>query len=364
MVRFPVVWLAWLAIFITPSIVWAATYVVSNDFATTDCQNFQCPNMLTALRSVNSFDIISVSPGTYTGASNIGLSPQTVGNSNLDFAYNFTHVSIIGQGDPSTVIFQGGLYDKRFLDVLDNSFSSISNITLENFNLPSLVSAYDNVPLLININVIGGAMTIANTTMSIEYVNFRNNSAIFGGGISAFASILTVRYCNFYDNTALYHGGGLSVGQTDLTLTDSVFHNNVATAENQQIAATGGAVYTIGVTTNNTLIDRCRFLNNTADHNGGAISMEPGNSRAAQGYVGIKRSMFQYNMATGVGSCLSTTSCVTAGGAVYVTAANVSIEDCTFEGNHAMTTSTIDVSAGCKWCSCLVGRLNCLSFFL
>jgi serine/threonine protein kinase len=327
----------------------AAQYVVSNSAATSTCQNFTCPNILTAIQSVATGDEIILEPGVYQGNDNTGLEPTKVyGNSNT--GYNFHSVSISGNGDTSSVIVQGGIFNTRFLEIIDGSFSSIKNITFQNFALPTVTSYVLSDLAIQGVNIAGGTFTVTNSTTPVvfENLNFYNNSALFGAGISAVRSSLQISNCEFISNIAGYHGGALSVEQTDILVSNSRFVNNTATSVRQQLAASGGAIFSIGVSTNHTNVVDSIFINNTADHNGGAVSLEPGTNipQVTSGTVHFKRCRFIGNVATGVGSCLSTTSCITSGGAIYVTSANFSVSDSHFEDNRAYTTSTIDLAEG------------------
>lgn len=323
----------------------AATYVVSNSFTTTGCSNLQCPTILSALQAVSSGDEILLSPGLYEGSDNIGFDPAKLYGTGAT-SYNFHSVSIIGNGTSSSVVVSGGIFNSRFLQIMDNSFSSIRNITFQNFALPKIATFVINDFSLVGANIVGGTFAVSNSSVVFENLVFNNNSALFGAGICAITSSLKVSNCDFIGNVAGYHGGAISVGQTDITITNSRFINNTATSVRQQLAASGGAIFSIGVSTNHTNVVDSIFINNTADHNGGAVSLEPGTNlpQMSTGSVIFKHSKFYNNAATGIGSCLSTTSCITSGGAIYVTSANFSVIGCHFEDNRAFTTSTIDVS--------------------
>jgi serine/threonine protein kinase len=322
--------------------------VVSNSFATSTCQNFQCPNILTAIQSVATGDEIILEPGVYEGSNNTGFEPSKVyGGTNK--SYNFRSVSISGNGDASSVIVQGGIFNTRFLQVIDGSFSTIRNITFQNFALPTVSSYVMSELGILGVNAVGGTFAVTNSTLVVfENLNFYNNSALFGAGISAVGSSLKIYNCEFINNFAGYHGGALSVGQTDILVSSSRFINNTASSIRQQLTASGGAIFSVGVSTNHTKVVDSIFINNTADHNGGAVSLEPGTNipQFTSGTVYFKQCQFVGNVATGVGSCLSTTSCITSGGAIYVTSANFSVVGSYFEQNRAYTTSTIDLAEG------------------
>lgn len=322
----------------------ASTYLVSHEYTTVACENLQCPNILSALKKVSSGDKILISPGTYDGVNNTGFNSLRISST---ATYNFQYVTLAGDGEPSSVIISGGLFNTRFLEIVDNSFALITNLTFANFRLPKITSYAESELALLGVNVVGGTFAVANATVAFKNINFYNNSALFGAAISATGSSIEVTNCEFTNNDAGYHGGGISVGQSDITVKDSRFYNNTATSVRQQLAASGGAIFSIGVSTNHTIIMGCTFINNTADHNGGAVSLEPGSNlpQVVTGSVSFKHCTFYNNAATGVGSCLSTTSCITSGGAVYVTSSNVTVFGCHFERNRAHTTSTIDVSS-------------------
>lgn len=320
-----------------------SVFEVSNDFTTESCVNFQCPNIYSAMKELQTGDQILISPGTYSGINNTGFNPLRFG---LSGSYSFHRASIMGNGDPAAVVIIGGLFNTRFMDLYDDGFVLISNITFKDFALPKVTTYVSNELQVLGVNVVGGTFSVTNASIEFKNLNFYNNSALFGAAISAVTSDISVANCEFAYNLAGYHGGAISVGQSSITVTGSRFYNNSASSVRQQLAASGGAIFSVGVTTNHTTIINSIFVNNTADHNGGAVSLEPGTTlpQLSTGSVLFKHCKFYKNEASGVGSCLSTTSCIPAGGAIYVTSANVSVVGCHFEENRAHTLSTIDVS--------------------
>eukprot|EP01033_Poteriospumella_lacustris_P003101 gene3101-2274_t len=297
------------------------------------------------MKELQTGDQILISPGSYSGINNTGFNPLRFG---LSGSYSFHRASIVGNGDPTSVMIIGGLFNTRFMDLYDDGFVLISNVTFKDFALPKVTSYLSNELEVLGVNVVGGTFSVTNASIEFKNLNFYNNTALFGAAISAVKSDISVANCEFAYNVAGYHGGAISVGQSSITVTGSRFYNNSASSVRQQLAASGGAIFSVGVTTNHTTIIDSIFVNNTADHNGGAVSLEPGTTlpQLSSGSVLFKHCKFYKNEATGVGSCLSTTSCIPAGGAIYVTSANVSVAGCHFEENRAHTVSTIDLAEG------------------
>ena len=190
---------------------------------------------------------------------------------------------------------------------------------------------------------------------------FTNNSASSDGGAIYFVSG-EILNCEFYNNTAatLSSGSGGAIyayGEADKqsSIENCYFEGNKALAGEGSTASGGGAIYTYQATSvisctfinnsavqrggairnggtylyNLTIIDSI-FINNTAGANGGAISayIHP-STAAAGGYNNIYSSQFINNTA-GV-----------EGGAIENYRTQLNIDDCSFEGNTALSGGAI-----------------------
>jgi predicted outer membrane repeat protein len=207
----------------------------------------------------------------------------------------------------------------------------------------------------------GGTLTVSDSTISGNGVDFDNGGGIYSNGI------LTVSDCIIANNEAIYGGGILSTG-SKLTVTNGLFSNNVAHANGGGISNFGTAGSNLTVTgatfSGNSAHDfggglynyaqggtaailRCALSMNSANNGGGIWNeFEPltvdsttffGNSATSLGgaisnkysVITIRNSTFSGNAATsgyGGGGAIDN-------GGVYTTAGTVSLINCTLSGN-------------------------------
>lgn len=126
----------------------------------------------------------------------------------------------------------------------------------------------------------GGAISWLGDNGTLENCNFTNNSASSGGGaVCWMGDFGRIANCSFENNDVKY---GPAVSLTCKEIFDShVIHIQVVNSE-------GGALYIGG---NEVAVDFCRFYNNVAMLNGGAICVNWGNN------VSISSSKFRNNTA-------------------------------------------------------------------
>ena len=205
----------------------------------------------------------------------------------------------------------------------------------------------------------GGAIYLDHSTSSdIEGTTFTGNVAAYNGGaIDWHANSQNGRIANsiFTDNTAKRSGGAIHWSGHYGTITNSNFTRNIATGEvNSTIGGVpgggdggavlwvgshgiinnncnfsdnfaqyrGGAIYLHGNTTENctnTTVDGCKFENNIAGLNGGAIDWQKGAQNGT-----LSNSIFTNNTAW------------RSGGAVYWYGYNGTIKNCNFTDSHAI----------------------------
>lgn len=171
----------------------------------------------------------------------------------------------------------------------------------------------------------GGAISNAGI-LTIENSSFINNTATANGGaIYSSAGSLAIENSSFINNSATGDGGSIYLSSTSLTLINSNFINNRAT--------NGGAIAGVA----NLNIGNSKFINNSATNNGGAIYQNGG-----VGDITIQDSSFinnTANISTGIG------------GAIYLQKAagnvpNQNITRCNFISNHASDYEAIYMPGG------------------
>lgn len=292
-----------------------------------------CLNLKQAVNIVENYETIFLKPGEYSGIGNTGLcggirnctfiGVSLVGTSEFG-------VSIVGTNQDNTL--------NRFLHIHDSSFSLIANITFRNFRLSSNDGTQSS----------GGVFFIENSTVVLKNVRFLDNFSSYGGALSATRSALYVSNCTFSGNRVFSTGGAISTISANLTIVQSTFVNNTARSKDNDLSAFGGAISFLAQPTEFLNIYDSTFRLNIAQRSGGAIAIQPQGLTAGPSYVYIGRTVFIQNSASGEGACLSTSSCNTIGGAVYVNAANVTFEDIEFTQNSVKTISTPNVSFPCS----------------
>lgn len=155
-----------------------------------------------------------------------------------------------------------------------------------------------------NADLAGGVISWWGGNGTLANCNFTNNSAVSAGGAVLWkADNGRITCCNFENNSVNY---GKAVNLVDGEGFDpSQIHIQVVNSE-------GGAVYISG---NNISIDYCKFYNNRAALNGGAVSIDWGQN------VTVSNSKFRRN------------SAAYNGGAIDWNANNATLINSTFENN-------------------------------
>lgn len=221
----------------------------------------------------------------------------------------------------------------------------------------------------------GGAVYVKNGSPKlIDCILSGNSSGSFGGGVYSVGGNPTFTRCAFDSNSAQSGGGGVYATLGNATLTDCTFSANSA-------AGTGGGLYASGMAApGGVTLTGCTFDDNTAGSGVGAILLSSGSTRTFATLTGC---FFTDNWLTvgsgdGVGmtvlaSDATLTDCVfsnnssdvggmrntggaiaigststasfsgcdflgnsgTYGGALWVNASAVSLDDCNFEANAA-----------------------------
>lgn len=143
------------------------------------------------------------------------------------------------------------------------------------------------------------------------YSNYTQDSKqrCYGGAIYVGDGTAFIRSCTFDGNYCEDHGGAIYMNDGELQIENSMFRSNAAGKQ-------GGAIY-CDDTYNNSMIQGCTFVSNTAEGNGGAISV-----------VGCKQ-LVMYN------SIFSLNSTNSSGGAIYVESDKVILANSTVTANKA-----------------------------
>ncbi|WP_458404599.1 Ig-like domain repeat protein [Methanobrevibacter sp.] len=187
----------------------------------------------------------------------------------------------------------------------------------------------------------GGAIFWCGENGTVENSYFIDNRAEYGGAIyfNSTASDCKVSHCTFTNNNATYDGGAIDCNASSMNLTNTIFEGNVAdfgAALCRDIGATGGfgeynqfirnyareggaALGWMGA--QNININHYTFIENIAEHHGGAIYVKEGSDNCI-----INNSYFRGNNVTNPDGH---------GGAIDSNAKNTNVLNTTFLDNHA-----------------------------
>jgi predicted outer membrane repeat protein len=331
-----------LVLLLSGEMVSSLTISVKKSCKSTTCTRNQaspcCANLKSAVAIVHSYESILVFPGNYSGVANTGICTG-VSKTGIDMR-NCTFSGVSLAGTQSTGVYISGTASDgltRAIHVLSSSFSLIANLTFQDFRVS--LSSHSS----------GGVISFENSTVTLSRITFLNNFAFIGGAFSMSFSNVHVEDSIFRRNQASVTGGAIFSAASNLTLLRSHFDHNNASSVDNELSASGGALAFIASEGMFLDIKACTFYKNEAQRSGGAVSIESQALTAGPSFIFFQRTTFDENTVSGLGSCASTSSCNSIGGAVYVNAANVSFEYCKFTKNSAESTSNSNVRPTSLW---------------
>ena len=181
----------------------------------------------------------------------------------------------------------------------------------------------------------GGGLNIRGRDSLVINCNFTNNTCdVNGGAIETYAANSSFININFNNNIAWDKTGNLRGGGAIVVLNNAPNTNiiNCNFTNNDAPDAYGGAIFVSATANQNLTVTGCKFNNNHAGANGGAVYLNAANAT-------VEHCSFTNNSATGTG------------GAVCTNAQDSTIDDCTFVDNtatdganyYATGTATIEV---------------------
>ena len=263
-----------LSIFISSSVVFAATIFVPGDYVT----------IQDAIKASKTGDTVSVAAGTY--------------NENILFPGNKKNITLISEnGAASTVI-----YGDHTGSVV--TFATGINATLDGFTITNGLTSQN-----------GGGIRIGSfSSPIIDNCIITDNEAFAGGGISCGDSSTPWITNSIIQNNSvtgdndLSNGGGIHLSPSaSPTITNCIIKNNTSNRNGAGLAFDSA---------NEPIITNCTFSNNTAAGNGGAITF--------------------VNSAPIITNCTFSNNTVAGkGGAISFTNSAPIITNCTFSNNSA-----------------------------
>ena len=193
---------------------------------------------------------------------------------------------------------------------------ALNNISISNSTfIHNQVPFYDSNQSIYNVGKIrlsaGGAIATFNTILSINSSTFTNNTSDTGqGGALSIqqSSNMTVYHTIFYGNKVKTYGCSVSVRESNICISSSVFLQNQATQ--------GGAMYLSQGAHTAVILRGSIYKENSAKQSGGAVFLDQGT------HMYDNHSLFVHNNAT-------------TGGALYAIASDVDLSDSVLSHNQA-----------------------------
>lgn len=260
-------------------------------------------------------DMITVPAGTYS-----------LSNGTLSVLSN---VNISGAGRDSTSI-RGVVNLSGTGNLFTDGVVTISNMTIRDgraFNGGGITNAGEltlqNVAVLSNRSPFGGGiLNLGGAVLTVRDSLIENNTGSNGAGIQnvgpdgALYIYNSIIRANVADNTGLGVGGGGILVNGTATISDSIIDNNrIQNSGGGKAFPAGGGIMVGGDPLNKLRINNSKVINNTADDQGGGLTVYAGS-------VTIGNSTFADNKADN-------------GAAIWTGNATLAIDGSTFAGNQA-----------------------------
>jgi predicted outer membrane repeat protein len=210
-------------------------------------------NFTTALADITAAgDVLRVVGTVACGSHNLSLATETNPSGNKNFQY-----TIEGDATGSTLTGTGGL--TRMFTI--NAASEGQDVTFRNIKFTGST----------NYSAGGGAVLLSNqggVSLTFENCRFEGNSlastVLTGGGALSIAnSSVTITDCLFKENQAFRHGGAIFISSNaNVTITGTTFYKNSTTDTNGAFGA--AALYVNGAAV--VTVDHCTFFQNNIGH--------------------------------------------------------------------------------------------------
>ena len=238
-------------------------------------------NFTTALADITAAgDVLRVVGTVACGSHNLSLATETNPSGNKNFQY-----TIEGDATGSTLTGTGGL--TRMFTI--NAASEGQDVTFRNIKFTGST----------NYSAGGGAVLLSNqggVSLTFENCRFEGNSlastVLTGGGALSIAnSSVTITDCLFKENQAFRHGGAIFISSNaNVTITGTTFYKNSTTDTNGAFGA--AALYVNGAAV--VTVDHCTFFQNNIGH----PNQDYGTIRSDNGNTTINNSLFYNNKVT------------------------------------------------------------------
>ena len=231
--------------------VWVAATAAGDANGTSEANAYG--NFTTALADITAAgDVLRVVGTVACGSHNLSLATETNPSGNKNFQY-----TIEGDATGSTLTGTGGL--TRMFTI--NAASEGQDVTFRNIKFTGST----------NYSAGGGAVLLSNqggVSLTFENCRFEGNSlastVLTGGGALSIAnSSVTITDCLFKENQAFRHGGAIFISSNaNVTITGTTFYKNSTTDTNGAFGA--AALYVNGAAV--VTVDHCTFFQNNIGH--------------------------------------------------------------------------------------------------
>lgn len=231
--------------------VWVAATAAGDANGTSEANAYG--NFTTALADITAAgDVLRVVGTVPCGSHNLSLATETNPSGNKNFQY-----TIEGDATGSTLTGTGGL--TRMFTI--NAASEGQDVTFRNIKFTGST----------NYSAGGGAVLLSNqggVSLTFENCRFEGNSLAStvttgGGALSIANSSVTITDCLFKENQAFRHGGAIFISSNaNVTITGTTFYKNSTTDTNGAFGA--AALYVNGAAV--VTVDHCTFFQNNIGH--------------------------------------------------------------------------------------------------
>lgn len=221
-----------------------------------------------------------------------------------------------------------------FIVALVGGFSSAQNVTssaddgtsgtlrqqILNANSGDVIVIDDTVGTIVLTSEISidKNLTIQGSLVTNSVINANNSDRIFNISNVGNLQISNVNFLNGNQDD----GGAIYISDSDVTVSNAIFNNNVASG----VSGSGGAIFVDGIST--LTISDSEFSSNTANRAGGAIEIDID--------LGQQVNLINVNLNNNNAGVFPATAAPGNGGAIHITGSgNISLTDCSILSNSA-----------------------------
>jgi hypothetical protein len=321
------------------------------------CNTLSCGLSVSA--SFNGMVIVNIAAGTYVGLENADLCATASA-----CPANFTLLGPTVDDETPLVTIEAYEIDFRALVLEKNQTVMLKYLTFQGYHQTNDIAYVEEFGPTKSFTNGGAAIMATSGSITIYMCQFFNNSAVAGGAIAAVNTALYIAESKFIQNKVGLFGGAILSYQAPLQVDHCHFELNMAAdyfkegIDGKTLDGSGGAIYANILSETAVIIANSNFYNNSAGGSGGAVFI----SAASETHTTINITVckFFYNSVAGSGICLTSSTCDSSGGALFISAYSFGIADSNFTSN-TVTSSAANVVSICSCCYQVVLSLQIMA---